>query len=205
MAALCWTNEQDALLRKLWRERELSLEQIASRLGVARSSIQRRASALGLPTHQRPKGFTAEERRRVLELRAAQYSTREIGRLLGRPNRTIGRLLAREAASVSEGVRRPWTEDEISSLHAMWEDGQPNLVNASRAAEALGRPRQSVMSRAKAEGLISRNTKDPYRPTPEEVMRHAEACLAQGGFPVSVATPQGPVWIYPARQEAVAA
>jgi len=71
-----------------------TLDQIAQRLGVHRSSVYRRKVAAGVAGRWRP--LTDQERRRIRALIDADYSRRQVAAMVGRGLGTVARLAAQQ-------------------------------------------------------------------------------------------------------------
>ena len=128
-----WTDERNALLRKLWAE-GVKNEDIAARLGKSRASIKKRAERLGLPSRGRapgPSALSDADFQEVLRLYRSGMGPSDIARRFKVTAATvIGRLhragvVNRRGPSVAK-LPRPATQN-------------PNGVTASKAVSEARR------------------------------------------------------------------
>lgn len=183
-----WTRADEALLRDLWAT-DLHSREIARRLGRTYKSIQARAMFLGLPlrgslgTHSR---FTPGETERLVELlKTTKLSYSEIAAALGTGRSTNSvRHKARELRLHHREVESP----HVTLAHRV-------MIDSSKAGATIKREMEAVV------GALSSAGPEPWR-----------RITAAGGFPAILYHNGKPVfrdgkvvWVWPARQEAVAA
>lgn len=124
----------------------------------------------------------------------------DVARQVGRSVDAVFNRAQRIGLRQTYRQRRPkWNEAEIQTLVAMWDQSRTAKDNARAIGLALDRPIDGVLYQAETCGFYGFGHDDD--PT-DGAERHAQACMAEGGFPAAVLTSQGTVWVYPKQQVA---
>lgn len=105
-----WTEEQEALLKRLWEAND-SASKIAKRMGITRNAVIGKTYRMivGVRGKAAAKPWTPEQDTRLREFHAAGESQRAIGRAMGYGVTTIARHLRQlglHGASISVAMRR---------------------------------------------------------------------------------------------------
>lgn len=102
MAAIEWTQEQEAIIARLWPDTSNTIEEIAKACGVGRTSIYRKAMLMGLPNRGRER-MTPEEAQAIVRLHTAGLGYRRIATKVGRTPSSVRALVRYLPSSVVSG------------------------------------------------------------------------------------------------------
>lgn len=115
MAAIQWTEAQEAIIRQLWPD--ATVEKIASACGVGRTSVYRKALLMGLPPRERER-MAPEEIKVIVQLHKAGLGYRRIARKIGRPAPAV-RAVVRHlpSAAVTDADTEEMDQAEAVKAH----------------------------------------------------------------------------------------
>lgn len=162
------------LLRDLWADRDITVREIAARLGVQRSTVLKRAAAMNLPPRH---SYSRNARRSMAETTAARLADQaRLRELWADPQLPLADIA--DAIGVDRHTVRAWASDmDLPStprpdranawrataaaekeqaqqrLRSLWND---NTVTTTQIAETLGLARGTVSAWAAEMGLPER-------------------------------------------------
>jgi DNA-binding CsgD family transcriptional regulator len=191
------TPEQKELFQTLWNDDKIILAEIGNRLGISKSAVKYQAEKLGFQPRAKA-GITDEDRELVLALGRQKRTVQQIIDLTG-----ITRWSVRTTLESLPGYefgyhgRDNWGPEKIETLKREWSTRLTPSANSLRIAQMLKANPDTVLSRARALGLMASSENDAPIITADQCKRHAKACLAEGGFPAAHVVSGRAVWVWP--------
>lgn len=188
------TPEQQAAIRDMMAK-NVPMREIARAVRISHTRINDVIAAMGLPGR---KAKREAQREQIIAMHKAGHGYRTICAALQVGDYTVRNVIRDVRSEPTPATQRvKWSDAEIADLIAGWDSAIAPGENAKRAAERIGRPLYSVLTRAKGCGLMGKGVADPYQPSPERADKHAAACLREGGFPTAHVIDGRAVWVYP--------
>lgn len=153
-----WTEEQDAIIRKM-RKDDASTRSIAEALGgLNKTTVQRRIIKLGLAAPKMEKTIWTPALDAILARYADKESREQIGKRLGMTKgAVIGRMRRLGLTGLSPEAPKPWSEEEDAFLR----ENVGGMTQADMGRE-LNREASSISLRLKKLGLRIERTPPVY-------------------------------------------
>ena len=191
------TPAQKELFQTLWNDDKIILAEIGNRLGISKSAVKYQAEKLGFQPRVKI-GMTDEERERVLALGRQKRTVQQIMDLTGCTRWSVRTTLeSLPGYEFGWSGRDRWGPEKIETLKREWSTKLTPNANSLRIAKMLKAKPDTVLSRARALGLMASSENDAPIITADQCKRHAKACLAEGGFPAAHVVNGRAVWVWP--------
>jgi len=147
-----WPEADVEMLKKLWADKNISMEEAARRLNKTRAAVHHQAWKMGLKRPGAP-GFWSEEDTKFLKKNYKKKTYREIAETLGMTTVSVFKKAIRLGLRM-RGAPVKWSEAENEYLRRNY-----GKLPVKEIAEKLNRSYESVITRAGLLGVTRKKTK----------------------------------------------